>query len=200
MDVSRQTALEIFGLSENFTPEEVENKFRKLSKIVHPDAGGDVNLFKFINRCRETLLDNVKASDARQAQEEPKNKISADINLSTLYDIYYRLQSYMSIYDIIEIIGTARIFIMPCRNKKHCVTTIINFSQPFREFQELTFANFSTTVKLPEKLKKFKRFKIRVEFMGETFEFRLSMNSPFHIVKCEKTRFNSIIELNFEYE
>lgn len=201
MDVSRQIALEIFGLRENFTKEEFNKNFRRLSKIVHPDTGGDENLFKFIMCCKETLFNSSKANDERQEHEEPKKDSKKELvytDLSTLYDIYYNLDSYLNKYNITEIRGIARIFIIPCRNKKYCKSTTINFSQSFSEFQKLGFANFSTTVKLPGNLKKFKKFKIRVDFMGETFKFKLKMNSPFHIVKCEKIRFNSIIELVFE--
>ncbi len=209
MDVSRQTALEIFGLKENFSKEEVNKNFRRLSKIVHPDIGGDKNLFEFIMCCKDTLFDDSKANESRKAHGEPKSKESRKeykkesvyVNLSVLYDIYYDLDEYTEKYDITEIRGIARIFIIPCRNKEFSESRTINFSQSFREFRELDFANFSSTVKLPEKLRKFKKFKIRVEFLGETFVFKLKMNKPFHIIKYHSPRsigFNSIIELTFE--
>ena len=62
MYVSRQMALEIFGLRENFTEEKFNKTFRRLAKIVHPDTGGDENLFKFIMCCKEALFDNSKAN------------------------------------------------------------------------------------------------------------------------------------------
>lgn len=207
MYVSRELALEILGLGENFTQEEVNKNFRKLSKMIHPDLGGDENLFKFIMCCKEVLLYNSKINTTQQThkasemQENKKDskKKSVYVNLSDLYDIYDSLDDYIEEYDITDIKGIARIFIIPCKNKKYCESANIHFSQEFKEFEKLNFANFSTTVKLPENLKKFKKFKIRVEFMGETFEFTLSMKKPFHIVKYKKySRFNSIIELKFE--
>lgn len=211
MNISRQLALEIFGLKENFTKEDVVRKFRGLSKIVHPDTGGDENLFKFIICCKETLLNNSKANNASQTYEPPKpresKKKSVFITLPDLYDFYYVLDIYSKQYDIIEIRGKARIFITPyvilpfITKQKYCESTIIKFSQPFSEFKELDFANFFATVKLSENLKKFQKFKIRVEFMGKTFNFKLTMNSPFHIVKYENIlKFNSIIELTFKWQ
>lgn len=206
MDVSRQVALEIFGLRKNFTKEEINKNFRRLSKIVHPDTGGDENLFKFIMCCKEILLDNSKINNIKKEEKEPKqsenrkgsNKKLAHININTLYDIYYDLDSYTNKYDIIDIMGSARIFIIPCKKQKYCDSKTISFSQPFREFEELNFVCFSKVVKLPEDLKKFKKFKIRVEFFGETFEFKVKMNQPYYTLKCKKVRFNSIIELFFE--
>lgn len=206
MDSFRQMALEIFGLRENFTREEVNKSFKRLSKIVHPDIGGDENLFKFIMFCKEVLLDNSKINDVKQTDEKPKTRQSKEdskkesvyINLRDLYYIYNELYSHIKKCNIIEIRGTAQVFIIPCRNKKYRISKIIEFSQPFMEFLKLDFASFSTTVKLPENLKKFKKFKVRVEFMGQTFKFYLSMKNNFHTVKYKEPSFESIIELIFE--
>ncbi len=213
MYVSRQMALEILGLNEDFTKEEFNENFRRLSKIVHPDAGGDESLFKFIMCCKETLLNESKTNDMKKTHKESKvndmekthkesekdfKKKVGNINLSTLYWIYFELNCITSEYDIDAIKCKAQIFITPCGFKKYCESTTINLSESFIEFRQLGFANFSTTVKLPERFKKFNKFNVRMEFMGETFEFKLAKNSPFHIIKYEETAFNSIVELTFE--
>ena len=198
MDVFRHIALEIFGLRENFTKEEVNENFKRLSAIVHPDAGGDERLYEFIVCCKEALLNNSKKNYAR---ENASKKESVYVTLNTLYNIYYDLGQYVSEYNITRIVGAVRIFVTPCRNKRYCESATMKLSMPFEMFNELNFAGFAVTIKLPEHLKAFKEFIVRVEFMGKTFEFKLSMDNPFHIVKYEERRqFHSIIELTFEWQ
>lgn len=212
MEVQRETALEVFGLKEGFTQEELNKAFRKLSKVTHPDTGGDDNLFRFIMSCKETLSKKSSTNNSKtqtqkgythQPKQEAYNKKSEkeekNIYLNTLYKIYRRLHEYTSEYDIIEILGSARVYITPCRKKKESKSFNIQLEQSFKEFQNLGFAKFATTIVLPETFRKFKYFDVRVEFMGDTFNFILSMKSPFHIVKYRDIfEFNSIIELNFE--
>ena len=97
------------------------------------------------------------------------------------------------------ITSIARVHITPCRKRKQCESISVKLQQPFYEFEQSGFVNFTATITMSETLKKFKRFKVRVEFMGKTFQFKLSMKKPFYIVKYESfLTFNSIIELKFE--
>lgn len=48
---------EILGLSKDATPEDIKKQFRSLSKIHHPDKGGDDNKFKEIAEAYEVLSD-----------------------------------------------------------------------------------------------------------------------------------------------
>lgn len=185
MDVTRKTALEIFGLSEGFTKEDVNRNFRRLSKIVHPDVGGDENLFKFIICCKEKLCDK-------------KDKKVMGVDLTILYKIYDDLDSYNIDYNQTYIFGGARIFITPCIRKNYMRNQIVELVQPFKQFKELNFVSFSATVKLPEELKNFNKFKICVNFMGKTYKFKLSMKKTYHIIEFKSKKFNSIIELNIE--
>lgn len=75
---------------------------------------------------------------------------------------------------------------------------IVELVQPFKQFKELNFVSFSATVKLPEELKNFNKFKICVNFMGKTYKFKLSMKKTYHIIEFKSKKFNSIIELNIE--
>lgn len=108
MDSFRQMALEIFGLRENFTREEVNKKFKRLSKIVHPDIGGDENLFKFIMFCKEVLLDNSKINDVKQTDEKPKTRQSKED--SKKESVYINLRDFRESKKIQEIQGTSRIY------------------------------------------------------------------------------------------
>lgn len=164
MEISRKTALEVLGLNEGFSEEELTKAFRRLSKLVHPDMGGDAGLFKLIVCCKEKLSNN-KQDDVKENDVSPQPKKNNNckkrgcIKLTTLYDIFYFLSSYISEYDITEIIGIAKIYITK-RNK--CQEMSIYFQQLFRDFLELGFANFSATVVIPESLKNFKTLKVRV--------------------------------------
>lgn len=199
MEVSREIALEVFGLKDGFTQDELNKEFKRLSKVVHPDVGGSANLFKFIKSCKETLANASGSQTESKTQEKKNGKERARINLSILYDDYYDLGYYTSKYEITEIYSKARVYITPTRDKKESENISINLTQPFYEFRTLGFANFSTTVKLPERFQKFKKFNVRVEFNGETFKFKISRKNPFHIVKDEHiTRFNTVLELNFK--
>lgn len=207
MEVTWQTALEIFGLKEGFTKDELNKSFRRLSKVSHPDTGGDENLFRFIMSCKETLSKtNNSTTQTEKQQTQPQReetkkpeKEKVYVELTTLYDIFYNLSKYTTEYDITDIRGVARVHITPCKNKKERRSINIEVQQYFKEFERLGFVNFATTLVLPETLKKFKKFNIQVEFMGKTFKFKLSMKNPFYIVKYAPfIGFNSIIELKFE--
>lgn len=83
MRVPRSTALEVFGLKENFSKEELKRKYRELVKIVHPDTGGDENLFKFIETCKNILINGEEFKETNNSKSN-----SYEIDLETL-DLYY---------------------------------------------------------------------------------------------------------------
>lgn len=204
LKISRQTALEVFGLKEDFAKDELNQKFRKLSKLVHPDVGGDENLFKLIMCCKEVLLNDVGEQEETHKEQKtqktatPKKaeKEKTNISLNTLYNIYYNLSENMRKYDIVYIYAMAKVYVIPTKKKSQCKSIDLELIQRFSNFLGSGYVNFSTTLKLPTTLKK---FKVRVEFMGETFKFRLSMKKPYHIIKYDYSiRFNTLVELKFE--
>lgn len=202
MKISRQTAMEVFGLNNDYTHEELNQKFKNLCKIVHPDTGGDENLFKFVMCCKEELLSNntneiLEFKSANQAT--PVEKEQVDVNLGRLYEIYPRLHYYTKIYDIHDIFTMAKIYISPLKNKEDIYCFEASAEQSFSEFQKLGFATFSSTVLIPKKFFKFKCFNVRVEFLGQSFKFKISKRKFHHSVKLHNFfRFNSILELTFK--
>ena len=202
MEISRQTALEILGLTDNFTTDELNKRYRELSKILHPDTGGDENLFKMLTCCKDVLTNHnsqsssAKASTHSSAQE---SKTLCYIDLKTLEDIYFTLHEYRKNWDIIEVRSMARVHIAPRWKRKLGVSMNINLTQPFEEFQVASFVNFSETISIPESLKNFKNFNVQVEFMGKTYRFKMSDRKPIHTIKYEHyLKFISLLELKFE--
>jgi DnaJ homolog subfamily C member 19 len=55
-EMTRRQALEVLGLQEQATKDEVVRAYRELMKRVHPDRGGSARLAAEVNRAREVLL------------------------------------------------------------------------------------------------------------------------------------------------
>ncbi len=201
MDVSRQTALEIFGLKDGCSEDDINKKYRTLSKVVHPDTGGDENLFLLLTTCKDTLLKphstaspTTNSSNAKQTSSAPSKK-TYYIDLTQLYDSYFSLDELLSQFDITNIHGTARINISPCRQRNKRESSTVTIIQPFGEFRKLSFVLFKQNIILSEEFKKHTSFNVRVDFMGETFKFKLSKKKPFHTIVYKRyLKCNSMIE------
>lgn len=55
-DMSRKEALDLLGLEDGATADEIKAAHRKLMKQVHPDAGGSAYLAAKVNRAKDLLL------------------------------------------------------------------------------------------------------------------------------------------------
>jgi DnaJ homolog subfamily C member 19 len=53
--MTRQEALQVFGLDENATREDVQREYRRLMRKVHPDLGGSSYLAAKINEAKDVL-------------------------------------------------------------------------------------------------------------------------------------------------
>lgn len=54
--MTRQEALDILGLKEGATEEDIKNAYQSLMKKIHPDTGGSKYLASQINTARDTLI------------------------------------------------------------------------------------------------------------------------------------------------
>ena len=192
MNISRNTALEILGLKEGFSEEELRKQYRKLVKIVHPDNGGDKTLFELIVLCKNTLqsTENALKNSQYETTQETKN-----------YKTSGNLYMYERKYNIVEIKASLIVFIRPKykKNLQKCYTIFSTIS--YKSFKQLGIVKISETVRIPEEMKKFRKFSIRVEFLGDTFKFNVS-DGTFKVVKHKKYEYveclNCICELHFK--
>lgn len=205
MNISRNIALEIFGLEEGFSETDLAKEYRRLVKIVHPDTGGDEKLFRFIDSCRNTLKngENVSEEDKGTKQEESKSYESKSyyVDLETLETFYDYLYEYERKYNIEEIKASILIYIKPKYRSKPQKSCAIYTAIPYKNFKELGVVRISEIVKIPEEMKRFRKFSVRVEFLGDTFKFNVSDGS-FKVVKRQKYKhvecLTSICELHFK--
>ena len=58
------TALEILSLGTSATVEDVKQAYKKLSHIMHPDKGGDIEEFKHLQKVYKNALDELRIRDA----------------------------------------------------------------------------------------------------------------------------------------
>lgn len=212
MVVPRSTALEIFGLKENFSESELKSAYRRLVKIVHPDAGGDAELFKFIEACKNLLVNgestsqnatetNNQKSNSHQANTRPK-KETVGVTLGLLDQEYpNNIGEYEQKYDIQTIRASLLVYIRPKyrKNMEKCIT--VKATIPYSELnKELNFVKFTQTIRIPEEMHKFRKFKVRIDFLNETFTFKVS-SGDIKVIKHAKynymTCLKSICELHF---
>jgi len=57
MEPSASTHYDILGLDRSATPAQIDDQYRSLAKVVHPDAGGDAIMFEVLHESYEVLSD-----------------------------------------------------------------------------------------------------------------------------------------------
>lgn len=211
MNIPRSTALEIFGLKENFSESDLKREYRRLVKIIHPDTGGDEKLFKFIDECKKLLMNDEHSSEKNSETGNhnvsynknttyPK-KEEAYITLECLDDDYNFISRYESQYNITEIRASLLIYIRPIfrKNLEQCINVSVSF--PYSKFNKSAgFVKFNQTIKIPSEMQKFRKFKVRIKFLGDTFKF-IVCDGNFRVIEHVKYQYiqclKSICELHF---
>lgn len=208
MRVPRSTALEVFGLKENFSKEELKKEYKRLVKIVHPDVGGDENLFKFIGTCKNMLINNEdiqETSNYKSNSYENDTKFAEEkfvIDLRKL-DLYYpNFMGKIKKYNIVEIKTSILICIQPIFRKDLEKNFVVQTRIPYNKFDKSSgILKFEQTIEIPKEMQKFRKFKVRVEFLEDTFKFKVS-NGSFKVIKHHKFDhfkcLKTICELHFK--
>lgn len=214
MRISRSIALEIFGLKADFSEADFKKAYRRLVKIVHPDTGGDEQLFKFISSCKNCLINGEDVSEENTTETNNhksnsyKNNTKTEkekgfINLKHLdADYPDGIRKYEEKYNIVAIRTSLLIYIKPRFRKKleKCIT--VGVVIPYSELnKDLDLVKFNQTIKIPTEMQKFRKFKVCVKFLDDTFEFNVS-NGDFKVIEHARYSFsrclNSVCELHFE--
>ena len=69
--MTRKEALEVLGLQEGFTADELEARYRRLMRQYHGDTGGSDYLAKQVNVARDAFRATPRRPCAPKAQPEP---------------------------------------------------------------------------------------------------------------------------------
>ena len=208
MNISRDTALEIMGLDENFSDSDLKKAYRRLAKIMHPDTGGDKKLFELLELCKNVITCGEESNKESQKSDFKKPSTSPQkenvyITLETLDNDYpHYIKYHERKYNIVEIHMSLLIYIRPKFRKSLEKCIIVKSYVPYWEFdQNLGVVKFNHTITIPEELQKFKKFKVRAEFLNKSYNFSASpgdikviQHSQYNYVKCLK----SICELHFK--
>ena len=70
---------EVLGLKKDCNKKQIKNAYRKLSKIHHPDTGGDQQKFIEVQRAYDILSDEVARKKYDELQTELKKVTKSDI-------------------------------------------------------------------------------------------------------------------------
>jgi DnaJ-class molecular chaperone len=76
--MNRAEALEMLGLREGCSQEDVRSAYKRLSHQVHPDTGGNATLFRLVRQAYDVLMNDSapppRQDSAPKSQSQPKDK------------------------------------------------------------------------------------------------------------------------------
>lgn len=190
----KKDLLEMFGLKEDFSKEELKNSYKRLVKIAHPDAGGDANLFKFITKYMEHLLDNKigfefedDKSKKNQKYDNSKNykgnyrRASRGIKFDLLDNYYSTNRLYeLKKYELDEIYQdiSLKFKTLAGINEKFVNLTL---KTPYINFVGNDFVDFTSDVIIPKEFKKILFLRVKVSILDKNYNFII-----FNFKKCSK--------------
>lgn len=86
--MAKKSHYETLGIAKDAPAEEVRKAHRRKAKKVHPDAGGDKELFSLVQRAYETLIDSGGAANTTRPETTPNR----DRTNRTSFNRYWRSQ------------------------------------------------------------------------------------------------------------
>lgn len=191
MDISRKLALEIFGLQDGkYTECDLNSAYRKLSKIAHPDSGGNSTLFIFITECRNMLLVQPSQEKHENAEKKPtankktRKKIVRDISL---FDLVSFMNDHFYLEDNVllnSVFLLVRVSVSPILrrnlNKDYDFCIKSNIADFIRN--DLKLVTFNQNVSLSEEHCKYRFFKVTVYAGQKKFKYYAKANTQKTIV------------------
>lgn len=83
--LSRQNALDVMGVTEKSSPDEVKDAYKRLARACHPDNTGSTYLFQLINNAYMLLQKADEVKNQPQATKSTENKAKANPSMSDLF-------------------------------------------------------------------------------------------------------------------
>lgn len=193
MEIPYETAREVFGLNEGFSDKEVKSSFRKLSKICHPDNGGNSNLFRFISECKKVL----EAKDTIYNNKAQLEKAYTRIALEVLYEEYYWIDEILEKYENIKTVYTyIDIYISNKRNGEYKRQLII-VETPISVLLSSNYVSFFTNVVIPKEFSKNNSFYVKIIYMGKEHSFKLKRRNEIKELAYNGLMFKSYLKIQF---
>lgn len=200
MDITKDLALSIFNLDKNYSEADVEQEFKRLSSIVHPDNGGDVNLFVFINRCKKLLL----SSDNYLAIS---NKSKKFITLQSFYSFdKYSIDSIFDKHGIDDIRCLLRLKLV-CSKATTEENLVFILHYPYIDYCTNNSIQFQVDVDVPNSLKNSETLFCIATLLDSNYRFKVMPSKTQHeTIYFPKDAFvwpdkpYTSVQLNFNFE
>lgn len=197
MNIPREIALEIFGLTDNFDENELKNCYTNLSKIIHPDSGGDEKLFNFVTKCKNVLENN---TDKEEKQNSNSNK-GTEISVRQLKDIYDKIYYYSKKLNIEKIYTEIELCLIPIENKNDMWSTKYYLYDSLESFLIRDGVVFEVVVKIPEELKEYNKLKVEFLYNGKKVKFKICKTKRYYHYYIDKARkFKTYIDFQFVWD
>ena len=78
--ISVEDAVQVFGLSPDFSLTDLKNRYRDVARRVHPDKGGSPELFNTVNECYKVLCLEHRARTGFARHDQLKMEFDADVS------------------------------------------------------------------------------------------------------------------------
>lgn len=173
MIVSRDFALAILNLNDGYSLDDLYNSYSKILGNLKNNSLENASFLDLLEQCRDFLDHELILKEA----EVSTKKTRCNIDLEQLYLKFSSLNSLLEKYDFSSIHSYAKITISPLFKSKLKHRFNIYFSSLFHDFKEFNQVNFLTRVDLPKKIRKYKVFIVRIEFLSKTYRTIIFRNS-----------------------
>lgn len=218
MNISKELALEILNLNDDFSKVDLNREFERLTKLTQTDA----NLFRLITTCKEVLLKKEAEEEKTNSNHnsspneifdkcvdkssEPKedNSRQKNILLSTLYSIidnYQQLSTYEEYYDIQKILCS---LIISFYGKNHSTESIsTHLDTTYLGYKARGFIYFYKEIAVPEGLKGFRKLNIKLICLDKEHKYTISKSKnsiEFSYTKTDTVSRkypNTVVQLKF---
>lgn len=101
-DISIQDALDVFSLPPDFDIEKLKRSYRTVALRVHPDRGGNADLFRTVNECFRVLCLEHNSRSGGAMHDQLKRDFDADIRTydsTGRKDVEFNIEQFNSVFE-----------------------------------------------------------------------------------------------------